>query len=57
MAPSTFIVLMNNTNLDFNQYEYVSLDDALSQAEFQEWLGEVENEIALDELELLSEDV
>lgn len=57
MAPSTFNVLMNNTNLDFNQYEYVSLDDALSQAEFQEWLCEVENEIALDELELLSEDV
>lgn len=57
MAPSTFNVIMNNTNIDFDQHEYVSLDDALSQAEFQEWLGEVENEIALDELELLSEDV
>lgn len=57
MAPSTFNVIINNTNLDFNQYEYVSLDDVISQAEFQEWLSEVENEIALDELELLSEDV
>ena len=57
MAPSTFNVIMHNTTLDFDQHEYVSLDDVLSQAEFQEWLCEVENEIALDELELLSEDV
>ena len=28
MAPSTFSVIMNNTNLDFDQHEYVSLDDA-----------------------------